>query len=218
MRGKEKWLVQKIVLTSYDTGHWMIPSVSLQLKDKKLQSAPVPIAVFYSSYSLASNYHDIKEIVPVPAPPVYWPYWTTAFLLVIAAVFFYRRYRLKRASSAPLVAAIKISPFDQAMQEMKLLKEQLKHKHPDMKIFYTSLVDIFRKYISDQRQFSSMEKTNGELIVYLNTCQLPADQLSQLVKQLELADAVKFALHKPGHEEAEKSFFLLELAMKYLNQ
>lgn len=217
LRGKEKWLVQKIKITSYDTGRWVIPPVELTVKGKRYLTGPAFVAVYYSSSSLGSNYHDIKDIVAVPAPANYWPYWISAFLILVAALLFYRKKQLKRKAVASKMPTLKINPFDEAMQEMKLLKEQLKQKHPEMKSFYTLLVDIFRKYLRDQHNFSSMEKTNGELIAYLHTSNLPADQLNQLVRQLELADAVKFAMQKPSHEEAEKSFFLLELAMKYMN-
>jgi hypothetical protein len=216
-RGKQKWLVQEMQLTSYDTGKWVLPPVIVIDGGKKWQSSTTSLQFHYSEDSHASNYHDIKDIEAVPAPESSWYYWISALFILLTGLFIFHKNRKKPVVNIQVSIPQKITAYEQATQELDLLKRQLKSKHPEMKQFYTQLVDVFRKFIRDRKQFSSMEKTNGELIAYLKTCSLPDDQLRQLVRQLELADEVKFALYQPKIEEAEKSFFLIELAIKYMN-
>ena len=218
MKGNAKWYLQTIVYTSYDTGHWNLPSITVISRKKSISSKPLSIGVFYSQESLSSNYRDIKDIVAVPDSSVTWYYWVTAIGLLLIGLLVFLKVRKRNTSQTIVAPELQLTPFEIATQEMKDLKEQLKHPHLDMSIFYIRLTDVFRRFIRDKKRFSSLEKTNGELINYLHNCGLPKEQMRQLEKQLELADAVKFARYKPDHEEAEKSFFLLELAIKFLNQ
>ena len=216
-KGKQRWLLQEMIITSYDKGKWVLPAVTLLASGKKIQTTPLKLGFYYSADSHTDNYHDIKDIEAVPAPESSWYYWVITGIVLLIAIYVLKKSRKKKVVPASVQHPQNKSAYEQACKELQQLKLLLKDKHPDMKFFYTQLVDVFRKFVSEKKQFSSMQKTNGELIAFLQTCSLPEEQLRQLVRQLELGDEVKFAMHKPGKEEAEKSFFLIELAMKFMN-
>src|SRR5574338_1318294 len=57
-------LKQELQLTSFDSGQWVIPSFVL---DKKNKTNPIPFDVVFSDFVRSKDYHDIKDIIELPA-------------------------------------------------------------------------------------------------------------------------------------------------------
>ncbi|MEI9946828.1 MAG: hypothetical protein WDN26_21735 [Chitinophagaceae bacterium] len=55
-------LAQTILITSFDSGHWVIPAFVFS---DKLVTDTLPVDVGYSSFDPAQPYHDIKDIIEV---------------------------------------------------------------------------------------------------------------------------------------------------------
>ncbi len=58
-------------LTSFDSGHWVIPSFS---SFNGLKTDTIPIDVVFSEFDPNQDYHDIKDIIEV-APAKKKPWW-----------------------------------------------------------------------------------------------------------------------------------------------
>ncbi len=54
---------QELQLTSFDSGHWVIPSFAF---DKKIKTDPIPVDVVFSDFDSTKEYHDIKDIIELP--------------------------------------------------------------------------------------------------------------------------------------------------------
>ncbi|MGH2565728.1 MAG: BatD family protein, partial [Ginsengibacter sp.] len=48
-------LRQQLQLTSFDSGHWVIPAFLL---DKKIKTDPIPVDVIFSDFDPSKDYHD----------------------------------------------------------------------------------------------------------------------------------------------------------------
>src|SRR4249919_265794 len=180
-------LSQSLTLTSFDSGHWAIPSFELPA-DKPMYTDSIVVDVGFSPFDPNQDYHDIKDVIDVQVKEKkeetwYW-YAAASALLIAAIIYFLVRKKKKPVTKIPFV-----DPYKEARQELeKLVKENLASK-----LFYTRLVDIFRLYISRRKGIASLQKTTDDLVVQLRSLKLPAEEFNQLAQSLRLSDFVKFA-------------------------
>src|SRR5687767_3286899 len=78
-------LSQLLRITSFDSGHWVIPSFVLY---GKIGTDSIPVDVGYTPFDTSRPYHDIKDIIEVnPAEekkkPDQWMYPAAAALLLL---------------------------------------------------------------------------------------------------------------------------------------
>lgn len=183
-------LSQTIRLTSFDSGHWVIPAFVLA---EGVVTDSIPVDVGYSPFNPEQEYHDIKDVIDVTVEektPWWWYAAGGAALLLIVALIYFLRKKQKPVESKP---AILIDPFAEAMKKL----EQLKLNKPEAKQYYSALVDIFREYIGAKKGIHSAKETTDELILQLKDTGLDKAQSDKLAKVLRLSDFVKFAKYKP---------------------
>lgn len=190
-------LKQSFLLTSFDSGHWVIPSFYLA---KKVKTDSLPVDVVFSDFDSSKPYHDIKEIMEVnPERENEWGWYVAAgaaILLVLLVVLFNKRKKTEE------IAEEKIDPFKEAMNELKdLEKEKISHYE-----FYTRLVNVFRLYIFRKKGIHSLQKTTDDLIDQLYNINLNKEQFEKLSQSLRLSDAVKFAKYIPEQSEDKMVF------------
>jgi len=193
-------LSQSLTITSFDSGHWVIPAFELT-GDKPLLTDTIPIDVGFSPFDPNKDYHDIKDVIDVKAEEEKkkdWYWYITASAVLLAAII----YLLTRKKKKPLVKAESIDPFTEAKQEL----EKLRKENAPSKLFYTKLVDIFRVYISRRKGIASLQKTTDDLVVQLKSLNLPAEDFNQLAQTLRMSDFVKFAKYEPGGNDKTDSF------------
>jgi hypothetical protein len=197
---------QQFTITSFDSGYWTVPAFVLQSGKKKFRTDTFRITVTFTQ-DTSKEYHDIKEIIAVkkPANPV-TPWIIAGAVLIALLVAFYvlrRKQILQQLVKAP---ASKLTPLEEAMQAMETLrKEQLPQKGL-AKQYYTRMNDILRLFVTRKFKFSSLEKTNDEIIMQLRQLRLPTDEYTQLAQALRMADFVKFAKYMPSEADQESSF------------
>jgi hypothetical protein len=193
-------LSQSLILTSFDSGHWVIPSFELPA-DKPQYTDSLAVMVSFSPFDPNKDYHDIKDVIDVQvkekkAETWYW-YAAASAVMVAAIIYFLLRKRKKPIAKVPFV-----DPYKQAKQELeKLVKENLAAK-----MFYTRLVDIFRLYISRRKGIASLQKTTDDLVVQLRSLKLPAEEFNRLAQALRMSDFVKFAKFEPAESDKSDSF------------
>src|ERR1700712_792894 len=56
---------QTIIVTSFDSGRWAVPSFPLTIGNKEYLTDSLPVSVAYSNFDEKQDYHDIKDIIEV---------------------------------------------------------------------------------------------------------------------------------------------------------
>lgn len=186
-------------ITSFDSGHWVIPSFSLS---PGVQTDSIPVDVVFSDFDPNQDYHDIKDILEVKSSKRKTPWWWYvaggALLLTLLLVYWLRKKK------PPLVSAFKIviNPYEEAMKQL----EQLERDEPETKLYHSKLTGIFRLYIFRKKGILSLQKTTDDLVLQLRDLNLDKEQFDKLSQALRLSDFVKFAKYIPTNEDDRNSF------------
>jgi hypothetical protein len=193
-------LSQSLTLTSFDSGHWVIPSFQLPA-DNPIYTDSIAVDVGFSPFDSTQPYHDIKDVIDVKVKEEKkesWYWYAAASALLVAAII----YLLTRRKKRPVAKIPFLDPYKEAKQELeKLAKENLTSK-----LFYTRLVDIFRLYISRRKGIASLQKTTDDLVIQLRSLKLPDQEFNQLAQSLRMSDFVKFAKFEPAESDKKDSF------------
>ena len=206
-------LYQVLTLTSFDSGHWVIPQLELP-GDKPLLTDSIPLDIGFSPFDPNQDYHDIKDVVDVLAQKKKkedW-YWYVIASVVLGAAIIYLLARKKKeptGSKAPL-----IDPFTEAKQEL----EKLRRENLPAKIFYTRLVDIFRLYVLRRKEIASLQKTTDDLVVQLRSLRLPENDFNKLAQVLRMSDFVKFAKYEPSDTDRQESFKIIKSSIEAIQK
>ncbi|MBY0537331.1 MAG: hypothetical protein K2P88_15875 [Chitinophagaceae bacterium] len=212
MDGKK--FTQVITILSYDSGVQVIPPFEVQVKNKKYLTDKLSLLIGYMQQSETDAYRDIKAIVP--APPFKWTKELIALVVGSVLVLILILYLILRKKKQPKLEpqVPPKSPYEQAMDELRKLKQGWEREEVSARDFYGELNRIFRWYVQQTQEFSSLDKTNQEMIKFLKHSLLPKEQLELLIQTLRLSDFVKFAKYIPSKEEMEKSWFVTEISIK----
>lgn len=207
-------LSQLLRITSFDSGHWVIPSFVLY---GKLGTDTLPVDVGYTPFDTAQAYHDIKDIIEVnPAEDKkkdkqwMYPALAAAVLLIIILILALRRKKkpvVKIAEPPP-------DPFKVAMEALQQLRDQKN----DAKQYYSRLVDIFRQYMLDRKGIHSLQQTTDDLVLQLRSLNIPKELFERLSQSLRISDFVKFAKYVPSAEDDKNSFDTIKSSIDYIEQ
>jgi hypothetical protein len=191
-------LVRIIPLTSFDSGHWVIPSFSLA---GNLVTDSIPVDVVFSDFDPTKDYHDIKDIIEIK-PPVKKQWWWYAagggLLLLLVLLYFLTR----RKKVIPAAVVAETDPYKEALESL----EKLRAAKPDPKLFYIQLVNIFRLYVFRRKNILSLQKTTDDLVIQLRDLDMNKESFDRLAQALRLSDYVKFAKYIPTGEDDQASF------------
>jgi hypothetical protein len=205
-------------VTSFDSGHWVLPSFSMAAGKKTAKSDTLAIDVMTVPLQ-GNSYNDIRDIIEVDATPFDWKKWfpiAITAIILIAGIWYYLKNR-KKAKPAPAEFDSKLSPFDQALQSLKILREENSVEKGEAKKFYSGLYDTMRIYLVRQYKLPVMSSTTGDVLVDLKGDYLANDEIARLAEVLRIADAVKFAKYPSSSDEAMKSVEQMETIIRTLN-
>ena len=205
-------LSQIIKITSFDSGHWVIPSLVL---GENIATDSIPIDVGFSPFNPEQPYHDIKEIIEVTPEekkekPQWWYLLAGAVLLLIILVLIFRKKK------KPVVNVVEppVDPYKEAMTQL----EKLQKEKPEAKQYYSRLVDIFRIYVFNKTGIHSLQNTTDDLVSQLRGLKIPKEQFEQLSQSLRLSDFVKFAKYIPSAEDDKNSFDTINWSIQKIEQ
>ena len=196
-------LTQVMQITSFDSGHWVIPSMSL---GENLATDSIPVDVGFSPFNPDQPYHDIKEIIEVTPEEKkeqikWWYFVAGAVALLLILVLVFRR----KKKPTPVVVQTPPDPFKEAMEQLKKLQAE----KVDAKQFYSRLTDIFRIYVFEKKGIHSLQNTTHDLVGQLRSLNIPKDQFDQLEQGLMLSDFVKFAKYVPSPDNDKYVFDII---------
>ncbi|HKZ65984.1 MAG TPA: LPXTG cell wall anchor domain-containing protein [Chitinophagaceae bacterium] len=205
-------LTQIIQITSWDSGHWVIPSFRL---GENIATDTLPIDVGFSPFNPEQPYHDTKDIIEVTPEEEkekerWWYIVGGAVLLLLLLIF------LLKKKKKPVVPVVE-QPLDPYRDAIKQL-EKLQREKPETKQYYSRLVDIFKEYIAAKKGIHSLQATTYDLVAQLKGLNMPADQFDELARSLSLSDFVKFAKYIPSTEDDKNVLTIIYRSIQQIEQ
>jgi len=221
--GKLSVIRQDFILTSFDSGKWIIPAAKVSVVPKDNASAGVfytdsfPITVSFSQSDTTAQIKDIKPLREAVIKINYW-YWVAAalgLLVIIALVI----WIIKRRKSKPAaVLAAKDPPYEEALKLLKELDKKKLDNAEAIREFHTELGDIFRRYITRKSNKLQYNKTTGDILMLLSNWNLNKLAIAAAASGLRCGDAVKFAKYLPPENESRESVQSVKEAIEALEK
>lgn len=215
---------QTLTLTSFDSGRWNTPAFTINftpVKNEKAVTAATDsfaVNVGYAAADSTNELRDIKPIMDVTITSYLWYYIGGGAVLALIIAFFLWRYFKNRTKKPEIQFRGKLSPYDEAMQELEKLKQAHLQQPEDIKQFHSKLAAVFKWYISRKQRFSIMNKTTGDVLVHLTDNNLPKEIITEAAIALRIGDAVKFAKYLPSAAESNDSIEKIKNTINYINQ
>ena len=195
--------LKKYLLTSFDSGKWVIPQQKVLLNNKVFLTDSIIINV--NTVKVDTTKQKLFPIKPIKkepfalidARPYLW--WLIGALVLIAIGLYF----LLRKKVVKLIEKPAVPPFIIAMNSLKTLDGKQLIKAQKIKAFYIELTDIIRRYIEADLNIPALESTTDELLTTIadfNTSsklEIDKETLTKLSQLLKEADLVKFAKYKP---------------------
>ncbi len=199
---------QKIIITSFDSGVWQIPAITVSFAEKlSINAMPINISVLPVDVSNLKDYHDFKEIIEVK-PETDWLFIgsiTAAVIVLVIIIFLVIRYFNKRKLRPKSVS--KIFSIKDVLHQLDALQAKGLVEKKQYKLFYTELINICRNYSDHQLNNYSANKTTDEYMLMLKSRIGNEPTLIHFFQLLRLADAVKFAKFIPPNNECDDAIF-----------
>jgi hypothetical protein len=205
-------LSQVIHITSFDSGHWVIPALPL---GETAATDSIPIDVGFSPFDPQQPYHDVKDILEVNPPEEkkgnrLWWYVGGGVLLILLLVLLLRKPKKPVVKPAPPP----IDPYKQALEQL----EKLQREKLTPKAYYSGLTDVFRVYVEKRKGVHSLQQTTGDLVMQLRSIGMEDGIFKQLADTLRLSDLVKFAKYEPSPADDTSAFETIKGAIDHIEQ
>ena len=201
--------IKKYILTSFDSGRYVIPRQQVYINTKKFFTDSLLIDVATVKVdTLKQNLYEIKSIKdqPIIFDDFKSYLWIGLAILALILLYYYYIFRKKKEK---ITKENKIPPYELAMQRLSQLDEKSLWQAGKVKLYYIELTDIIRTYIERELNIPALESTTDELMETIKdfnnikTLDLPKETVDNLQKLLQEADLVKFAKYKPIESDIE---------------
>lgn len=202
-KDNSKAIEQTIIFTSFDSGKWVFPALPFSLAQSQFQTDSFTVNVSYSPPDSTNQLRDIKPIINVSVTDYTWYYIIGAVVLLLLIIFLLYRYFKKNKKERPVIAASKLSAYDEAMAEMGKLGQFNLQDAAGIKLYHSRLGDIFKHYLGRKQQKNLLTKTTGDLLIRMAESGISSGDISNLATALRCTDAVKFAKYLPEATESE---------------
>jgi len=203
-----KTVEQTITITSFDSGRWVFPSLPVEFSTpgqspQIVQTDSFFVNVSYSPPDSTNELRDIKPIMTVTITDYFWYYIIGGAVLLLLIIYGLYRYFKKKKKLEPATLVFKLSPFNEAMEELKKLSQFNLQDAASIKAYHARLAEIFKQYLGRKQSKNLLNKTTGDLLISVRDIHLPAENISNLATALRCTDAVKFAKYLPLSNESE---------------
>lgn len=206
-------LIQKYIITSFDSGSYYIPQQQIFVRNQAYltDSLLVEVATVEVDTTKIKKF-PIKAIKKEPLVFDDFKIYIYLGLLILAIIGFWIYYfvikKRKQQEEEPTYRAL--PPLEEAMYKLNELDEKLLWQNNKVKEFYSELTDIIRTYIERELNMPALEKTSDEIMQTLQdfndaeTIETNKEILAKLQGLFKEADLVKFAKSKPLAPEIEE--------------
>ena len=169
----------------------------------RLRSAPIPVEIVSARDPEEGD--ALRAIKPPLAIAGGIPLWLAGTLAAAAAVlvaWLAGRFLFRRGGEPPPPPAPP-APVDYE-REFALIAASGLLQRGAVKLYYTRLSDVMRRFLEDRLSVDSMDRTTAEIAADLRRAAPPPDAgtLESIIDFLQAADLVKFAKAEPPLPEA----------------
>jgi hypothetical protein len=206
-------LVQKYILTGFDSGAFYIPQQQIFIKNQAFLTDSLLVNVatvaidttkikkfpIKSIKGEAYQFDDFKNYV----------YWAIAVLILMLLLLYYFLFRKKKETEEEIIVPL-LPPYEEAIEKLQELDKKLLWQNNHVKKYYSELTDIVREYIERELKVPALEITTDELINVLDdfnevkSIETDKETIYKLRKLLQESDLVKFAKSKPMSHQIEQ--------------
>lgn len=208
---------QEIIMTGFDSGHWVIPQLTATVNGKAVKSASIGIDVMNIKLK-GKDYNDIKEIVEVEPPGMDWKkmlLYMAALLIPMALLYYWWKNRKKKP--VPVKPVSRASAYEEAMSKLNELAKETLMEKGETKKYYSRLYDIYRTYLGAVSGKNMMQYTTDEILIRMKE-QLNGSIFSSAAEVVRISDAVKFAKYLPPVEEGKRSMDVIRKSIDEMNR
>jgi len=227
-----KYLMQEIVVTSFEDSLFLIEGLKFIVDGDTLLSNPIRLKVSYFKPDSAfvskidtTQMFKIADIkTPIDTPMTFKEFFMRFGIYVLIGIglimlLFLIRFFIKKKKKGELTVFTKPEPkipsHVKAFERIELLKKNELHKKENLKPFYSELSDIIRTYIEERFQIPARESVTNEIIDKFNTTEFAEKGIKNKLRELlSLSDTVKFAKNKPADHENE---IMIEYALSFVS-
>lgn len=210
-------LKQKILITGFDSGRFVIPQFHLMLSGRDIASDSFSLTV--NTVTLDGlDYKDVKDIVEADQTNkneyLWWIAGAASVILLLLLIYLMLRNRKRPAADT----LIRKDAYADAMEQLsQLKKESLIEKGEELQ-YYTRLADIFRRFLQGEKGIRSMEKTSLEILSELQRMNLGRETVTEIGISLRRCDFVKFAKYSPSGNEHAATIASIENTIGLIHQ
>ena len=197
-------IIQKIIITSWDSGSYYIPPIKFSATSK---SNALIINVLLLDIDANSELKDIKGPLDdnIGWSDI-WP-WLLLTLIILLSIFTYKKYFNKKKKTVVVKKNIQTPAHVLALNALKKLENKKLIDKKDIKEYYSSISEIIRRYIENRFNFPALELTTYEILDII-TANIKKEDTISLKNILEISDLVKFAKKIPDQNENIKNLNL----------
>ncbi|WP_271406397.1 hypothetical protein [Tenacibaculum soleae] len=205
-------LIQKYILTGFDSGAFYIPQQQVFIKNQAYLTDSLLINVA----TVAIDTSKIKKfpIKGIKGEPYQFDdfknyfWWALAILIIIGLLLYFFIFKKKKETIENVVVQL-LPPYEEAIEKLQELDKKLLWQNNKIKKYYSELTEIVRGYIERELNIPALEVTTDELIDILNdfnevkSIETDKETIYKLRKLLQESDLVKFAKSKPMAHQIE---------------
>jgi hypothetical protein len=210
---------QSILLTGFDSGYWVLPVLQVQLSNNQLAATnPLGITILPVDVHNMTDYHDVKDILPVSLHTS-WKIIVALALTVVLSFFgllwalSYRKTQKLAKPTEQYFGTI----YKQAIQQLDALQKQNLVENNQHKLFYSNLILICQQFSDTTMQTSTLNKTPDEYMLSLKGLVGNEQAQSAYFQLLRLASAVKYARYIPPIAESNQAIIIARQFIDTLN-
>lgn len=207
-------LKQKILITSFDSGNFVIPPIRFNFKKPGdnishfKESNPLMLKVNTIAVDTTKNIMPIKS--PIEAPVSFmevlpWIIAALAFALILFLIIYFIRKRKKNEPLLQIRKKPKRPAHEIALKSLENLKEKKLWQKGMIKKYHSELTEIIRIYFDNRFNIHAVEMTSDEILKEVNNIDISDELKDNIKNMLILADLVKFAKEKPLPSDQELS-------------
>lgn len=221
----EAKLIQKYIMTGFDSGAYYIPSQQIFIRGRSFNTDSILINV--ATVAIDTTKQKMFPIKSIQGEPFIFDdfmpglIWILVGMLVTGVVVYYLMSRKKKEVVEEVITP-GLAPFEEALERLHKLDEKLLWQNNQVKQYYSELTEIIRAYIEKELKIPALESTTDELIETIQdfndaeTITASKESVRKLKELLREADLVKFAKSKPLSHEIEEDRIDAEFVLNEL--
>lgn len=194
---------KEIILTSFDSGYYFIPSLVINYKKNgtNVSRATNKLALTVNTIPTGGAELDLAPIKPIIEEPLKFqdilPY-LLAVLALLGIGFGFWKYRQGKTQEALPPPLPVIRPAHEiAFQKLEDLKSAKLWQQGKVKAYQSKLTHIVREYLENRFDIQALEQTSDQILRDLKRSDIEETHRHQLQEMFTMADLVKFAKAEP---------------------